>query len=101
MSKYWPLSEISQSPELHHAHRWELMCAKRGLLSGGTMSAVARIINLTKPVESPLAVVHGKDGKMTRIYLDYPEFDAWFKLERAGFVATSDKNCWFLLDNLH
>lgn len=99
--KYWPLSVIAQSPLMHPICMGELHRAYQApRLSEGTMIACNQVAGHTKPVETPLVIVHSVDAPMRRIYTEHPEFEDWLRLERGGFVATDDVFV-FVIDALH
>lgn len=88
--RYWPKSVIANSPLMPPAHAWEAAQAgpERPLSIRG-MQACNYVAERTKSFAGDvLTVIDSEDAFLALIYTDYPEFDDWFRLERAGFVAT-------------
>lgn len=84
--KYWPVSGVT--PHLHHSHAWEIMCAFSAVrMSEGTMIACGQAVRRVRASEGPLYVIESVGAPMRLAYYDYPEFEDWMKLERAGFIA--------------
>lgn len=101
MTRYWPLSVIAHSPLLHHVHTWELMCAYHAKsLTESAMHASHQVAAETASFDTSLVVIHSEDAPMRRVYLAYPSFDDWARLERGGFIATAD-TFGLVIDALH
>lgn len=99
--RYWPLSTIAASPLMPAWYVPELCRAyDHPGLSEGAMVACNQVAGQTRPVETPLIIVHSVGAPLRRVYLEYPDFESWARLERGGFVATED-TFGFVIDALH
>lgn len=99
--RYWPLSVIAQSPMLPPVYGPELYRAYYDpRISQGALVACNQVAGHTRPVETPLVIIHSVGAPMRRVYTEYPEFDDWLRLERGGFIATDD-TFGFVIDALH
>lgn len=99
--RYWPLSIIRDSPLMAPAYAMELYGAMDApYISQGALIACNEVSNHTRHIETSLVIVHGTDAPMRRVYIRYPEFDEWMRLERGGFIAT-DESFGFVVDALH
>jgi len=99
--RYFPLSTIAQSPLMSPVYAWEVANAYHtSQLSRGAMHACGYVIEHTKPHETPLVIIESVGTPMRRVYIDYPETEAWLALERGGFVLTNEF-FGFVVDALH
>ena len=99
--RYWPLSEIATSPLLPPEYVAELCRARNtGSMSNGAILACYQTATQIATVQSPLVIIESIGAPWRRVYTEYPEFEAWLALERAGFVETQD-NFVFVIDALH
>lgn len=101
MIRYWPLSEVTNSPLLHHTQTWELMCLYHtGRLSYDVTQAVNSVLGRITPSETPIVIIESVGGLMHRMYTERPAPEDFARLERGGFVATKDA-CYLVIDPLH
>lgn len=98
--RYWPLSEVLRSPVIGPYAAELVNVGPRHPLSQGAMWACSRATDNIKPWEGQMLMLDSLDTILTPIYANYPEFDEWFALERAGFIMT-EKVFIFVLNTLH
>lgn len=100
--RYWPLSVIALSPLLPPVYVPELFRAYQDpRLSQEAVIACNQVMELTPHVETPLVIVHSVKSPSRRVYLEYPQFEDWMRLERGGFVDTPGDGTYFIIDALH
>jgi len=99
--KFWPATEIMRCmhpkfvAELEHASHTPTMLSPRALAACG--QATQQIT----PIEtSNLVTVYNVGAPARRTYLDYPEWEEWRDLERAGIVEDGGV-LFFMVDALH
>jgi hypothetical protein len=99
--KFWPLSVIAANPLVPPAYAQELRDFNYHMPSQGAYWVAVEVASRTQPVQAPnLAVIGVVDGSARRIYLDYPNWDEWFYLERST-VIDDNGYVFILMDALH
>jgi hypothetical protein len=100
--RYWPTSVIAQNPTLHPLAVVELMAAGPNKpLSMHAMAACCDVAGHTPTQDTNLFLIETVGCSFRRMYLDYPDFEDWFRLERGGFVDTEIAGFGYVLDALH
>lgn len=99
--QYWPISTICSSPLLHPSLADEVRQIERGALTQGALYACGQVARHTMPTEAPrLVTVETVGGPSRHVFLGYPEWDEWFRLERAG-MEVQDGMIVLMVDALH
>lgn len=99
--KYWPMSEIAQSPLLAPGYASELREFYRNKPSEGAFYAAIAVSRHMRPIEAPhLVVIQSVGTTNRRAYTDYPEIGEWLALERAA-VMENDGFTFIMMDALH
>jgi hypothetical protein len=70
-------------------------------ISPYTMVTCAEVACRTPVPKTSLFLIETPGSGFRRFYLDYPDFDDWFRLERGGFVDTKVAGFSYVLDALH
>ena len=97
--RYWPLSEVTR--HLNHDQVRDLLCCFHHVrLPETTLMACNRVAEHIAVPDTPMVLIETVGASACRQYLDYPEFEHWFRLERAGFIATHDL-FGLVIDTLH
>jgi hypothetical protein len=100
--RYWPTSVIAQNPALHPAAVVELLTVTNAMrLTPHTMAACCEVAGRTPSRDTNLFFIETRGCSFRRMYLDYPDFEDWFRLERGGFVDTEIAGFGYVLDALH
>lgn len=79
----------------------ELSALPGKALSPRVMSARCDVASRTPVPDTNLFLIETQGCSFRRVYLDYPEFEDWFRLERGGFVDTEIAGFGYVLDALH
>ncbi len=99
--RYWPLSVLKESSLMPAAYAWELTRFYQHLPSRAAFEACLDVARQTPSAETGLLIIESVNAPMRYVYGDYPEFDDWFRLERAGVFQTEDGYLFMTIDALH
>lgn len=100
--RYWQTSLFTSNPTLHPLAVRELAAVGRGKpISPYTMATCCEIASRTPTPDTNLFLIETQGCSFRRMYLNYPDFDDWFRLERGGFVDTEIAGFGYVLDALH
>lgn len=104
MTHYWPLSVLQSSPLMPTYYAVQLEDAYQHCnVSRGVILACGDVAARTPAIEgSGLVIIYSVDATgPRRLYLGYPTFEHWLRLERGGVQVAGDGELMFVIDGLH
>lgn len=100
--RYWPTSVVMHNPTLHPFAVVELKAVGPNKpLSYHAMAACCDVASRTPTPDTNLFLIETPGIGFRRMYLDYPDFEDWLRLERGGFVYTEIAGFGYVMDALH
>ncbi len=102
MTRYWPLSVLKNSPLMPPAYQWELLRFTQQLPSAGAYYACIEVTKHAPAIPMPgLVVIETVNGTGRFMYTEYPDFEAWARLERVGAIEGMNGFMCMVMDALH
>jgi hypothetical protein len=99
---YWPLSMLRESPLMPPEYVWELQRFYTHPPSGPVFYACLNVAQNTVPLEMPgLAIVESVGAPNRLIFTEYPNWEQWARLERAGAFQNDAGYLFVMMDSLH
>lgn len=102
--RYWPMSVIATSPLVQHpGFAWELAQVYRTCyLSEPAFRACGDVAAHTPHRNMPgLVILESVDASWRQAFTEYPSYEEWATLERAGVIENSLGVMYVIIDALH
>jgi len=100
--RFWPISVIATSPMLPLAYRPEIDNICNALPGRGAFYACIDVAMHTQAVEAPtLHLVRNIGSQTRRLYIGYPDTEAWLRLERACVMQDDSGETSVFIDALN
>lgn len=100
--KYWPLSMLKASPLMPAVYAHELYNFYRKMPSEHAFEACLQVARETQPLEmSGLLIIESVNAPLRQTYTEYPTWEEWSRLERAGAYQSSEGYLFMTFEALH